>query len=176
MIRVNQNEQFPITVSLIDGTTEEVVSGETVTYDIRNMDDSALVPPVSGTLTESTVELGIYRATISLPDEGNYILYATADSFTPNTEEIIVLSENIYDIAKQSRHYNLSIEDVVRTNETPTASQTVRNVPLTKTDYVITRIKSDDASDWSNPVSSGIVYAHYETTTSQVPYKMGGPL
>ena len=176
MIRVNISENFPVTVALLDENTGSLSSGETVNYDVRDLNDSPLSPPISGTLTESSIEAGIYRASINIPTSGNYICYASANGFVASTEEIIVESSNIYDLIKQERHYNLSVEDVVRNNITPTASQIARKVPLNKTDYVVTQIKSDDASDWSNPAASGIVYAWYEDIMlSQVPYKMGGP-
>lgn len=178
MITVNISESFIITVALLDESTGALASGETVFYDIRTINDTSLSPPISGTLTESTVQEGIYKASLSIPTSGTYICYASAENtdFAASTEEIIVNTENLYDLTKNNYHYNLNIEDVVRTNEIPTASQTARNVPLNKTDYIITRIKSNSASDWSSPVSSGTVYAHYETNTDQVPWKMGGPL
>jgi len=175
VIKVNISESFPITVALLDEGTGSLSSGETVIYDIRDLDDTPLSPAISGTLTESTVAAGIYKTSLSIPTAGTYICYASANNFVTSTEEVIVEAQNLYDLVKQERHYNLSIEDVVRTNATPNASQTARKVPMNKTDYVITRIKSDDASDWSAPVTSGIVYAHYENiVTSLVPYKIGG--
>ena len=177
MITVNISESFPITVALLDESTGALAVGETVYYDIRTVNDAPLSPPISGTLTESTIEAGIYKESLSIPTSGNYICYASAEDtdFAASTEEIIVNTENIYDLTKNNYHYNLNIEDVVRTNSPPTASQTARNVPRNKTDYVITRVKSDDASDWSSPIASGIVYAHYRDSDDDVPYKMGGP-
>jgi len=175
VIKVDISENFPITVALLDEGTGNLSSGETVVYDVRDANDLSLSPPISGTLTESTVASGIYKTTLSIPTPGEYICYASATGFVTSTEEIIVEAQNLYDLVKQERHYNLSVEDVVRTNVTPTASQTARKVPLNKTDYVVTRIKADDASDWSVPVTSGTVYAHYENiVTSLVPYKIGG--
>lgn len=178
MIKVNISENFPITVALLDETNGELASGQTVTYDIRDSNDLPLSPPISGTLTESSVEPGIYRKLLSIPTAGTYICYAAASEFLANTEDIVVEEyddTNLANLIKQERHYNLSVEDVKRTNAVATASQTVRNVALNKTDYVITKIKSDDASDWSNPVTSGIVYAWYNSVADRVPYKMGGP-
>jgi len=174
MIKVNISESFPITVALLDETTGSLSTGKTVTYDVRDTNDNQLSPPINGTLTESSVEPGIYKATISIPTAGMYICYASSSEFVANTEEIIVETD-LHDLIKQERHYNLSVENVNRTNVSATASQTTRKVPLNLTDYVITKIKSDDASDWSNPVASGIVYAWYESTGSRVPYKMGEP-
>ena len=176
MIRVDQNEQFPITVSLVDEGTGTTVSGATVAYDVREMDDSALSPPVNGTLDESIVEPGIYRTSLSIPTDGNYVCYLTSATFLPNTEEIIVNPENIYDLVKQTRHYNISVEDVIRTNGSPTASQTARNVPFGQTDYIVTNIKTDTDVDWTGTPASGIVYAWYQAVTDDTPYKMGGPL
>jgi len=89
------------------------------------------------------------------------------------TEEIIVNSEDIYELTKQNRPYNIYVEDVQRTSVIPTASQTARNVPLTKTDYIITKIKDDGDEDWSSVTTSGVVYAWYNSGES-IPYKMSG--
>ena len=175
MIRVDRNEVFPILVSLIDENTGQLASGQTVYYDIRDMNDNPLSPPLAGTLTESIVTPGIYRGEESISDGGRYIVYATCSGFIGNTEEIIVNPENIYELTKQNRHYNISVEDVIRENATPTASQTTRNVPLGETDYVITWIKYDDEEDWCDTTTSGITYAWYRSITDRVPYKMGGP-
>jgi hypothetical protein len=177
MIRVDIGEQFPIIVSLIDEDIGQNASGQTVYYDIRDTSDNPLSPSVAGTLTESSVELGIYKAVESINTAGIYVIYATCSGFTTNTEELIVNSESIYDVTKQTHNYNISVEDVVRTTADVdrTASQIARKVPLGKTDYLITWIKADDAVDWSNPTSSGIVWAWYETTSALLPYKMGGP-
>jgi len=177
MIRVDIGEQFPITVALIDEGTGQNASGQTVNYDIRDTSDNPLSPPAAGTLTESSVEPGIYRTIESVDTAGTYIIYATCSGFTTNTEELIVNPESIYDVTKQTQNYNISVEDVVRTTASGsmTASQIARKVPLGKTDYLITLIKEDDAVDWSNPVASGVVYAHYQSLSEDLPYKMGGP-
>lgn len=174
MIRVDKDEIFPILVSVVDENTGQLVPGQTVYYDIRQMDDSPLNPTISGTLTESSVELGIYRHEESIPTAGEYVIYAICSGFITNTEEVIVNPESIYDLEKQNYHQNISVEDVKRTNAVPTASQTARNVPLDNTDYIITLIKENADSDWASPVASGVVYAHYENITDTAPYKMGG--
>ena len=175
MIRVDKNEVFPISVALIDENTGQMAAGQTVYYDIRHMNDLPLSPPIAGTLPESTVEPGIYRAEESIPDGGEYIIYATCSGFTTNTEEVIVNPESIYDLEKQNRHYNISVEDVIRENAIATASQTVRKVALGNSDYVITRIKRDYETTWSGTTTSGIVYAWYRDESDRVPYKMGDP-
>jgi hypothetical protein len=177
MIRVDKNEQFIITVALLDENTNQNVSGQTVYYDIRDTLDVPLSPPASGVLNESSIEPGIYRTTESVSEAGTYIIYATCSGFNTNIEELIVNEENIYDVAKQTQNYNISVEDVVRTTASgfETTSQLARNVPYGYTDYLLTWIKADDDVDWSNPVASGIVYAHYKNTSATLPYKMGGP-
>ena len=137
MIRTNQEEQFPIAVSLLDESSGSLSSGEIVYYDIRDMSDNPLSPPVSGTLTESAVESGIYKATALISSAGNYIVYCTCSGFVTNTEEILVNSENIYDVTKQNRAYNTYVEDVLRTTASGsmTASQIARNVGYGKTDF-----------------------------------------
>ena len=175
MIKVDVLENFPITAILVDEATGTLVTGETVYYDIRNIADAQFFPPINGTLTESTVEAGVYKTSLSLPQSGNYICYVTADTFLTSTEEIIVNAESMYNVVKQGYHYNLSVEDVIRDNQDATASQIARNVPRGRTDYIITRIKNDDDLDWAGVVTSGIVYAHYRDTNDKVPYKVGGP-
>jgi hypothetical protein len=170
MIRVNINETFPVAVSLIDETSGTAATGKTVYYDIRKQpSDTSLSPPAAGTLVESSVEPGIYNTLESINESGTYIIYATCSGFISNTEEVIV-SPN-YD-----RHYNTAVEDVVRTSVTPTASQTARKVAVGNTDYVVTRVKPDHATDWSDLATvSGVVYAHYRDEGDSVPFKMGGP-
>jgi hypothetical protein len=176
MIRVDRNETFPILVQLVNEETGLLAAGETVNYDIRMAsNDAALAPPVAGTLTESTVEPGLYRGLASISGGGEYLIYATCSGFITNSEEIIVNPENIYELTKQNRHYNISVEDVLRTNVTPTASQTTRKVPLGESDYVITVIKRDTDSDWDVTTTSGITYAWYRDISDRIPYKMAGP-
>ena len=175
MIRVDKNEVFPILVSLIDENTGQLATGQTVYYDIRQMDDFPLVPSVAGTLTESLVEPGIYRSNESIPTDGEYIIYATCSGFITNTEEVIVNPESIYDLEKQNRHYNISVEDVIRENAIANASQTLRKVALGESDYVITRIKHDNDTTWSGTTTSGVVYAWYRNEGDCAPYKMGDP-
>jgi hypothetical protein len=89
----------------------------------------------------------------------------------------MVNEDNIYDLTKRNMHYNISIENVIRStvDGNETASQLARNVPYGLTDYIVTLIKDNDASDWSAPTASGIVYAWYNTINDVMPYKMGGP-
>jgi len=175
MIKANISEQFPILVSLFDEDTQTLSSGKTVYYDIRKLDDSPLSPPINGTLVESTVEAGLYKTAASIPEAGIFVCYATCSGFITSTEEIVIAEQNIYDLVNHNHHYNISVEEVTRVAVSPNASQIARNVPLNKTDYIITRIKADDAADWSAPVASGTVYAWYHSTTDLVPFKMGGP-
>lgn len=175
MIRADINEEFPVSVSLVDEIKGVAVSNRTVLYDVRTVNDIPLTPPLSGTLTESLVEPGIYTTDLSISNAGEYIMYTTSSGFLPGTEEIIINEENIYDLVKQNRHYNISVEDVARSNSIPTASQAVRHVPLGKTDYIITRIKYDNMPDWAGSTVSGTTYAWYKNIDDDVPYKIGGP-
>jgi len=174
MIRVDANETFPIIVALVDDAGNTNSAGEDVNYDVRNIDDSSLIPPISGTLDESTTQQGFYKKELSIPDSGRYMVFATCSGFLTTAEEIIVNEENIYDLVKMNRHYNISVEDVPRTTVSATVSQTTRNVGFGKTDYIVTSIKGDSNMDWSMATASGIVYAHYRSTTDSLPYKMGG--
>jgi len=181
MIRVCTNESFPIVVTLLDEETGQAASGKTVYYDIREQpEDLPLVPPVSGTLVESTVEAGVYKTAQlqTVSEVGSYIIYATCSGFISGTEELMVSAETDYtDLAalvKQTRHYNISVEDVIRTNDDPTTSQIIRKVPFGRTDYVITKIKRDTDPDWSAvDIATGTVFAWYARSNAKTPYKMG---
>jgi len=175
MIRVDKNEIFPIVVSLIDENTGQLAPGQTVYYDIRQINDSSLSPPLAGTLTESTVEPGIYKSEETIPTAGEYIIYATCSGFISNTEDVIVNPESIYELEKQNRHYNISVEDVIRENAIANASQIIRKVALGESDYVITRIKHDSDTTWSGTTTSGITYAWYRNEGDCAPYRMGDP-
>ncbi len=175
MIKANLNEDFPILVSLFDEETQSLSNGQQVGYDIRYLDDTALSPPISGTLIESTIEPGMYKTSLSIPDPGIFICYATCSGFISSTEEIVIEELNVYELINNNHHYNISVENILRDNASPNPSQISRNVAINDTDYVITRIKADSSLDWSNPVSSGIVYAHYKDDGSTIPYMMGGP-
>lgn len=175
MHRVDKGEPFIVTVALWDESTGKNASGQIVYYDVRDENDSPLTPAISGTLMESTVTSGIYITTLTIDIPGNYICYATASSFYSSSEEVIVNQESIYDITKQTQSYNISVEDVLRTTVSGNASQTARNVPLNKTDYLITWIKADDDVDWANPVTSGTIFAWYKNISDSLPYKMSGP-
>ena len=175
MKRANVNEIFLIVVSLIDETVAEMGTGETVYYDVRKQPgDTVLSPALSGTLTESTVEPGIYKTLVSIDDPGSYLVYATCSGFLVESEELVINEDNIADLVKQNRHYNISVEDVVRENTIATTSQTVRKVALGNTDYIINRIKSDTDSNWTTTTVSGVIYAWYRNESDDVPYKMSG--
>jgi len=169
VIKVDENEQFPIVVALIDETTGMPGTGQTVYYEIRGADDSFLTPPISGILPESAVEGGVYRTTATIADAGEYVIYATCSGFVTSAEDLLVIPETAY------KAHNVSVEDVPRTNAVATASQTARNVPMNKTDYIIHRIKLSTDPDWTGTVTSGIIYAHYRNISDDLPYLMGGP-
>jgi len=179
MIRVCVNESFPIVVTLLDEETGQTASGKMVNYDIRvQPDDLPLAAPIYGALTESTVETGIYRTMQEISEVGSYIIYATCSGFASSTEEVMVVPEVNYTdleaLIKQTRHYNISVEDVVREDKDATLSQVVRKVPIGRTDYVVSRIKRDTDIDWSGThVAEGKTYAWYARTNSKAPYKMG---
>jgi hypothetical protein len=176
MYRVDKEEQFPILVQLVNEQTGELATGETVYYDIRvAADDSELTPAVSGTLIESTVESGLYKNVASISEPGRYIIYAICFGFLTNSEELIVNPESVYDLTKQNRNYNTLVEDVIRTNVTPTPSQTTRKVSVGNTDHIITKIKHDYETTWSGTTISGAAYAWYKSESDSVPYLMGGP-
>jgi hypothetical protein len=173
MIRVDQNEDFPLAATIIN-ESGDAVSGETVYYDIRDENDDPLVPVVSGTFDESTTGSGVYKKVVSLEESGTFYAYALCSGYNTGVEEIVVNDENIYQLTKQNRNYNIAVEDVIRENVSPTASQAARNVPMDRTDYIVTRIKEDSAGTWNDATVSGISYAWYRTITDTMPYKMAG--
>ncbi len=172
MIRVDLGENFIITVALWDDALGDNASGRTVYYDIRDDGDVSLSPPEAGILPESTVTSGIYLKELSIDAPGDYIYYTTCSGFFSSSGEIIVNPENIYDLVKQNRHYNISVEEVIRENVSATSSQIARNVGMDKTDYIITVIKDNLDSDWSSTTVSGVVYAWYRDSGDSLPYKM----
>lgn len=172
MIRVDVGENFMLTVALWDDALDDNASGRIVYYDIRDDGDGYLSPPEAGILPESTVTSGIYLKEISIDTPGDYVYYTTCSGFFSNSGEIIVNSENIYELVKQNRHYNISVEEVIRENVSVTPSQLARNVGMDKTDYIITRIKSNSDVDWDGTVVSGTVYSWYRSTADSLPYMM----
>ncbi len=174
MIESNINEMFPITVSLVDEAMEDLISGKTVFYDVRYMDDSELSPAVNGVLVESTVQAGIYKTQISLPEAGNFLCYATCSGFFAGYEEIVINELSYIDAIKSNFPHNMQITDHLRTTVSSTASQLNRNVPLYKTDYITTVIKRESDYDFGNPICSGTSYAYYRSMLDELPYKMGG--
>jgi hypothetical protein len=171
VIRVDTGEEFPIVITLIDETTGMPGTGETVYYEIRGADDSFLSPPCSGIAPESAVEAGVYRTTATINSPGEYVIYGTCTGFVTSAEDLLVNPESVYDLTKA---FNVSVEDVPRTNAGATPSQIARNVPMNKTDYIVHRIKKDTDPDWSGTVTSGIIYAWYRNITDELPYKMAG--
>lgn len=174
MIESNINESFPISVTLVDENTSQLISGQTVSYDIRMINDLALTPPINGILSESVVESGIYKKALSIPSAGTYICYITCSGFFTNSEDIVINEESPVDVAKYNLPHNISVTEVVRANSVGTASQIARKVPLGNTDYIMTLVKRDTDSNWDNPVSSGNSYAYYNSIEENLPYMMGG--
>ena len=170
MITTNIGQTFILTSVLIDDTTATVSTGKTVYYDIRKQPGDVVT--TSGTLTESSVESGIYKDNVVLNEAGNFIAYITCSGFYPSTEDIFVSEEDVSELIKQNRQHNLYVEDVLRTSETPTSDQITRKVALGNTDYVITKIKNDVDLDWSSATEHR-TYAWYEADTDSLPYKMG---
>lgn len=178
MIRANVNENFPITVSLVDYTEGIMGTGKEVYYDFRHAStDTPLTPTMSGLLPESSVEPGVYSKLFSIDTEGDYIVYTSCSGFMSGAEDVVITTDEhaeLSDLIKQNRHYNLSVEEVIRENAVATASQTTRKVALGNTDYIVNKIKLDSDNDWSGTTVSGLVYAWYKSESDDVPYLMGG--
>lgn len=175
MIISNIDEAFKVTAGLLDEVNGTLATGQQVDYIVKQQpDDVDLSPVVSGTLVESTASQGVYSTMLTLSEAGFYTIYITCSGYAPNTEDIKINSENTNDLIKQNRNHNTLVEDVLRTNSTPTASQAARNVPNGGTDYVVTKIKREQDADWTgNNVIEARVYAWYRNVGDAVPYKMG---
>ena len=175
MIVSNINESFKVTAGLVDQATGLMSAGQQVSYVVKEQPgDVDLSPVVSGTLTESSVSPGIYSTMLTISTAGFYTMYVTCAGYTSNTEDIKISSEDINELVKQNRNHNTLVEDVLRTNATPTASQTTRKVPDGGTDYILTKIKQDQDSDWTGgDVIESRIYAWYRNVGDTVPYKMG---
>jgi hypothetical protein len=115
MIRVDINEQFPLTAMILDECSGEIVSSAVVHYHICDEND---VTTVSGVFEESTCEAGVYKTTVSISGAGIYRAYATCSGYNVGTEDIVVNPENIYDLTKQNRHYNRSSKSTLSYNST----------------------------------------------------------
>jgi hypothetical protein len=165
MIVVDKNEQFILTASFISDFL--LLEGADVSYEIY--DDSDIVVS-SGTMAESSVQPGIYKANESISEGGYYICYINTEDRSI-AEQIEVNNDTDYLLAKQNRNYNISIEEVVLTN-VPTGTQVDRNVKQGNTDYVIERVKEDGNDDWIGTTASGNVYVWYQQNSR--PFKVGG--
>lgn len=174
MITADIGDTISLTASLVNEETGLLETGKTVYYDIRDTLGNTLTPPLAGTMSESSVSNGIYLTDVIINTSGNYICYITCSGFLTSNETITINDINIYDLVKSTNNHNISVENILRLNVDPSASQLARNVPLGHTDYVITIVRPDGASDWSEAVTSGTVYAHYKTIDDTAPYKMGG--
>jgi hypothetical protein len=86
VIRAYASESFPITVAL-----EDISSGQTVLYDIRQqVDDIPLSPPLSGVLPESDSIPGVYTTTVTIDEVGSYFVYVSCQGFLSEADEIII--------------------------------------------------------------------------------------
>lgn len=135
---------------------------------------------VSNQIDVDIIELsrGHYRSEFTPNETGTWYITIYHDFYFPwGKSDDVSIYDSDFDIiteaVKQNRNYNISVEDVVRENVTPDASQTLRNVPLNHTDYIITRIKEDSEATWSEATASGISYAWYRSIEDKLPYKMG---
>lgn len=163
MIRVDTDEQFSLMAGVVDG--DAMAAGLTVNYDVR---DSSNTTVVSGVLQEDANYNGVYCRYISLTTPGNYRAFYETDGYPVGSEEVIVNVESLYKLIKQTRHNNISVENVMATVDVPS-----RKVQAGQTNYVIVRIKDDAASDWAAPVKVENVYAWYTTMGATQPFFMG---
>jgi len=100
MIRVDKNEQFPLTAMILDECSGEIVSSAVVHYRIV---DETETTTLSGVFSESTVNPGVYIANVSISGSGSYRAYATCSGYNVGTEDIQVNPENIYELTKMNR-------------------------------------------------------------------------
>lgn len=91
MIRANINEQVPITVSLLDDSSGEMVGGESVTYEAREHSSDPLFPAyMSGTLDESEHTTGVYHKLLAFPEPGHFVVYVTCSGYSSDAENVWV--------------------------------------------------------------------------------------
>lgn len=152
MIRADINENFMISVALWDETTGENASGKIVYYDMRDNDDVVLSPAVNGVLIESTVTSGIYSEELSIGEPGGYICYTTCSGFFSGQEEIIINSDNIYDLVDQN--YN-ELQDI-QTKQAKILGLSHENVYIDNTAYdAFGNLSSARVRIYSNSASVG---------------------
>ena len=163
MLSVNVNESFYLTVVLVDD--DSMGSGENVSFTVLDNADNVIL---SGTLDESPQFSGTYSKEISLPSPGDFRAYYTVQGYPTGIEYIKVEQESLADLIKQNRQTNMSVENVLATQDIPN-----RNVAVGRTDYVIIRIKRDSDTNWDSPITTRRLYAWYAQMGDDQPVYMG---
>jgi len=97
VIRVHTSDSFPVTSTIIDEFNNQV-SGESIYFDVRYMDDSYLVPPNTGKFVESTIASGIYVANITIDSPGSYVCYVTCSGFSTTAKEVLVEEKRLAEL------------------------------------------------------------------------------
>ena len=175
MIKANYDEEFTLTVSVIDEGVG-MVSGLSVSYEILTEDEATLVD--SGTMWESTTVSGVYLYTTYITEteyDANGTLYRvyykTPSGYTDGADDIMIY-DDLYKLTEQNRHYNLSVENVLAYTADIVPAQNPRNLSDNVTNFVITKIKSEKSANWDS-ADIHYVYAWYQTVGDKIPYKMG---
>jgi len=118
VIRVHTSDSFPITSTIIDEFNNQV-SGESIYFDVRYMDDNHLNPPNTGKFIESTVASGIYIANVTIDTAGSYICYVTCSGFPTTAKEVLVEEKKVSELVweHQTAQNLISSIDFIRAIE-----------------------------------------------------------
>jgi len=174
MIKANYDEDFTLTVAVV--SEDGMVTGlTTVTFEIWDDDENNLID--SGTMVESSKVLGIYIYTthITKSEYDSYgtlyrVYFETPAGITDGAEDIMI-NDDLYELVRENRHYNLSVENVlVLAAEIPNPNP--RNITDNTTNFVKTRIKAEGDANWDS-ADVHYVYAWYKVLGDKIPYKMG---
>ena len=174
MIKANYDEDFTLTVAVV--SEDGMVTGlSNVTFEVWNDDEDYMAH--SGTMVESAKLGGIYIYTMHIT-KAEYDSYGTLwrayfDAPTGITDgaEDIMINDDLYELVRENRHYNLSVENVLALNaEIPNPNP--RNITDNVTNFVKTKIKAEGDANWDS-ADVHYVYAWYKTTSDKIPYKMG---
>ena len=150
MIKANYDEDFTLTVAVV--SEDGMVSGLTnVTFEIWTEDEANLID--SGTMVESSKIAGIYIYTTHVT-KAEYDTYGTLyrayfdapAGYTDGAEDIMI-NDDLYELVRENRHYNLSVENVL-VLAAEIASPNPRNLSDNVTNFVKTRIKAEGDANW----------------------------
>ena len=174
MIKANYDEDFTLTVAVV--SEDGMVTGlTTVTFEIWDDDEANLID--SGTMVESAKVPGIYIYTthITKSEYDSYgtlyrAYFETPAGITDGAEDIMI-NDDLYELVRENRHYNLSVENVLAYTADIVPAKNPRKLSDNVTNFVKTKIKAEGDANWDS-ATVHYVYAWYETVGDTIPYKM----